>query len=97
MPRITRLPDKELGFLRIGSINVRVKKTTEAFSNFLGVGSTQTRVPSAALHNAGSRRPTAALGVRTSAPPGQYADGKKMHKYWGSADNIPHHKVNAAE
>ncbi|CAH1113085.1 unnamed protein product [Psylliodes chrysocephalus] len=30
--------DKE-GFLRIGSLNVRVKKTTEAFSNFLGVGS----------------------------------------------------------
>ncbi|XP_057653974.1 uncharacterized protein LOC130892536 [Diorhabda carinulata] len=31
--------DKDLGFLRIGSLNVRVKKTTEAFSNFLGVGS----------------------------------------------------------
>ncbi|XP_048525641.1 ankyrin repeat domain-containing protein SOWAHB isoform X3 [Dendroctonus ponderosae] len=30
--------DKDLGFLRIGSLNVRVKKTTEAFSNFLGVG-----------------------------------------------------------
>ncbi|KAI4469550.1 sosondowah isoform g [Holotrichia oblita] len=29
---------KDLGFLRIGSLNVRVKKTTEAFSNFLGVG-----------------------------------------------------------
>lgn len=27
-----------MGFLRIGSLNVRVKKTTEAFSNFLGVG-----------------------------------------------------------
>jgi len=24
--------------LRIGSLNVRVKRTTEAFSNFLGVG-----------------------------------------------------------
>ncbi|CAH1980816.1 unnamed protein product [Acanthoscelides obtectus] len=31
--------EKDLGFLRIGSLNVRVKKTTEAFSNFLGVGS----------------------------------------------------------
>ncbi|XP_017955704.2 uncharacterized protein LOC108650893, partial [Drosophila navojoa] len=30
--------EKDLGFLRIGSLNVRVKKTTEAFSNFLGVG-----------------------------------------------------------
>lgn len=32
------LAEKDLGFLRIGSLNVRVKKTTEAFSNFLGVG-----------------------------------------------------------
>ncbi|TMW49232.1 hypothetical protein DOY81_005687 [Sarcophaga bullata] len=30
--------EKDSGFLRIGSLNVRVKKTTEAFSNFLGVG-----------------------------------------------------------
>ncbi|KNC33054.1 hypothetical protein FF38_07159 [Lucilia cuprina] len=36
----TRKPtvEKDSGFLRIGSLNVRVKKTTEAFSNFLGVG-----------------------------------------------------------
>ncbi|CAH1647531.1 unnamed protein product [Spodoptera littoralis] len=32
---------KKEGFLRIGSLNVRVKKTTEAFSNFLGVGATR--------------------------------------------------------
>ncbi|XP_024082902.1 uncharacterized protein LOC112126984 [Cimex lectularius] len=32
--------EKDLGFLRIGSLNVRVKRTTEAFSNFLGVGNT---------------------------------------------------------
>ncbi|CAH0385666.1 unnamed protein product [Bemisia tabaci] len=31
-----RAAEKDLGFLRIGSLNVRVKKTTEAFSNFLG-------------------------------------------------------------
>lgn len=43
----------EHGFLRIGSLNVRVKKTTEAFSNFLGVG------------------------------------GDKLHKNWGSADDLP--------
>ncbi len=30
--------EKDSGFLRIGSLNVRVKRTTEAFSNFLGVG-----------------------------------------------------------
>ncbi|KOC64088.1 Ankyrin repeat domain-containing protein SOWAHB [Habropoda laboriosa] len=29
--------EKEPGFLRIGSLNVRVKRTTEAFSQFLGV------------------------------------------------------------
>ncbi|XP_043286754.1 ankyrin repeat domain-containing protein SOWAHB isoform X2 [Venturia canescens] len=29
--------ERDLGFLRIGSLNVRVKRTTEAFSQFLGV------------------------------------------------------------
>lgn len=48
--------EKDLGFLRIGSLNVRVKRTTEAFSNFLGVGNNST---------------------------------DKLHKNWGSADNIP--------
>ncbi|KAK5642839.1 hypothetical protein RI129_009006 [Pyrocoelia pectoralis] len=33
-----KLADKDLRFLRIGSLNVRVKRTTEAFSHFLGVG-----------------------------------------------------------
>lgn len=50
----SRRAEKDLRFLRIGSLNVRVKRTTEAFSNFLGVG-----------HNA-----------------------EKIHKTWGSADNI---------
>jgi hypothetical protein len=50
----TFVAEKDLGFLRIGSLNVRVKRTTEAFSNFLGVG--------------------------------QSSD--KLHKTWGSADNI---------
>ncbi|XP_044748919.1 ankyrin repeat domain-containing protein SOWAHC isoform X2 [Coccinella septempunctata] len=54
--------DKDLGFLRIGSLNVRVKKTTEAFSNFLGVGSGSV----SSLDGA--------------------AD--KLHKGWGSADNV---------
>lgn len=51
-----------MGFLRIGSLNVRVKKTTEAFSNFLGVGGSSS--------------------INTVDAP------EKMHKYWGSADNI---------
>ncbi|KAG5875741.1 hypothetical protein JTB14_023334 [Gonioctena quinquepunctata] len=42
--------DKDLGFLRIGSLNVRVKKTTEAFSNFLGVGSGGTISPLDTMH-----------------------------------------------
>ncbi|XP_052862189.1 ankyrin repeat domain-containing protein SOWAHB [Anopheles cruzii] len=67
--------EKDSGFLRIGSLNVRVKKTTEAFSNFLGVGTNQTRMPAATV-------------VRSSAPPhgGIFID--KIHKNWGSADNI---------
>ena len=48
------ITEKDLGFLRIGSLNVRVKRTTEAFSNFLGVGQSS----------------------------------EKLHKTWGSADNI---------
>lgn len=55
--------DKDLGFLRIGSLNVRVKKTTEAFSNFLGVG------------GGGSVNPVDPVT-------------EKVHKGWGSADNI---------
>lgn len=70
--------EKDLGFLRIGSLNVRVKKTTEAFSNFLGVGSNTARIPS---------------NMRTSAPPQSYNSYDKIHKTWGSADNIPHDKA----
>ncbi|XP_043476130.1 ankyrin repeat domain-containing protein SOWAHB isoform X2 [Leptopilina heterotoma] len=46
--------EKDLGFLRIGSLNVRVKRTTEAFSQFLGVAN----------------------------------NNEKIHKNFGSADNI---------
>ncbi|XP_053686483.1 uncharacterized protein LOC128736023 [Sabethes cyaneus] len=66
--------EKDSGFLRIGSLNVRVKRTTEAFSNFLGVGTNTTRLPQ---------------NMRTSAPPNS-AYFEKLHKSWGSADNIPH-------
>nr|XP_012146169.1 PREDICTED: ankyrin repeat domain-containing protein SOWAHB isoform X3 [Megachile rotundata] len=50
---------KDLGFLRIGSLNVRVKRTTEAFSQF--------------------------LGVATSSASSNH---EKIHKTWGSADNV---------
>ncbi|CAG9821581.1 unnamed protein product [Phaedon cochleariae] len=54
--------EKDLGFLRMGSLNVRVKKTTEAFSNFLGVG-------------------TATINPLDPME-------EKVHKGWGSADNV---------
>lgn len=65
--------EKDLGFLRIGSLNVRVKKTTEAFSNFLGVGNNATRIQQ--------------MHIRASAPPNAFE--KFELKSWGSADNIP--------
>ncbi|XP_032666427.1 ankyrin repeat domain-containing protein SOWAHC isoform X7 [Odontomachus brunneus] len=56
--------EKDLGFLRIGSLNVRVKRTTEAFSQFLGVATS-----SSSSNTAGS-------------------NNEKIHKSWGSADNV---------
>ncbi|CAH0715992.1 unnamed protein product, partial [Brenthis ino] len=64
---------KKEGFLRIGSLNVRVKKTTEAFSNFLGVGATRS---SAYVPKSRDRD----LDRRSD-------DGDQL-KSWGSADNI---------
>ncbi|KAJ8982789.1 hypothetical protein NQ317_018490 [Molorchus minor] len=61
--------EKDLGFLRIGSLNVRVKKTTEAFSNFLGVGG-------------GTVNPVETVN-------------EKVHKGWGSADNVNKEYANA--
>ncbi|XP_026737199.1 ankyrin repeat domain-containing protein SOWAHB isoform X2 [Trichoplusia ni] len=64
---------KKEGFLRIGSLNVKVKKTTEAFSNFLGVGSTRSSayVPKSARDREDRR-----------------SDDSDQLKSWGSADNI---------
>ena len=53
--------EKDLGFLRIGSLNVRVKRTTEAFSQFLGVATSSSASSS---------------------------NNEKIHKSWGSADNV---------
>ncbi|KAG6458022.1 hypothetical protein O3G_MSEX010622, partial [Manduca sexta] len=63
---------KKEGFLRIGSLNVRVKKTTEAFSNFLGVGATRSSAYVPKSRDRDERR----------------SDDGELHKTWGSADNI---------
>lgn len=71
--------EKDLGFLRIGSLNVRVKKTTEAFSNFLGVGGSNSL-------QYGSHVNHRVLHARGSVPMTSF---DMIHKTWGSADNIP--------
>ncbi|KAK1118757.1 hypothetical protein K0M31_014757 [Melipona bicolor] len=43
--------EKDLGFLRIGSLNVRVKRTTEAFSQFLGVATSSSASSSSSSNN----------------------------------------------
>ncbi|CAH0546749.1 unnamed protein product [Brassicogethes aeneus] len=65
------LRKKDLGFLRIGSLNVRVKKTTEAFGNFLGMGNSGNIVPLETMN-------------------------EKVHKGWGSADNVAKENVMGA-
>ncbi|KAI8431037.1 hypothetical protein MSG28_001108 [Choristoneura fumiferana] len=71
--RFCDVTEKE-GFLRIGSLNVRVKKTTEAFSNFLGVGATRSSayIPKSSRERQMDRR----------------SEDGELHKSWGSADNI---------
>ncbi|XP_059057703.1 uncharacterized protein LOC131851249 [Achroia grisella] len=64
---------KKESFLRIGSLNVRVKRTTEAFSNFLGVGTPRS---SAYVAKSGKDRED------------RRSDDGELHKTWGSADNI---------
>ncbi|CAG4955676.1 unnamed protein product [Colias eurytheme] len=72
-PSLYLHPSKKESFLRIGSLNVRVKKTTEAFSNFLGVGATRSSayVPKSARESLDRR-----------------SDDSDQLKSWGSADNI---------
>lgn len=71
--------EKDLGFLRIGSLNVRVKKTTEAFSNFLGVGNSNS-------FQYGNHSNDMNHLERSSMPVTSF---DLIHKTWGSADNIP--------
>ncbi|XP_068633183.1 uncharacterized protein [Battus philenor] len=65
---------KKESFLRIGSLNVRVKKTTEAFSNFLGVGATRSSAYVPKMRDRDAER--------------RSDDSDHLHKSWGSADNI---------
>lgn len=97
-----RPTEKDLGFLRIGSLNVRVKKTTEAFSNFLGVGpGTQQRQSSHPQqryrnnhHGTASRHRTSAPLAEENEPDGGGSESAKPHrndhlKAWNSVDDIP--------
>ncbi|XP_077301660.1 ankyrin repeat domain family member sosondowah [Arctopsyche grandis] len=72
--------EKDLGFLRIGSLNMRVKKTTEAFSNFLGVGP-GTR---------GVKPPFPRYASQMESS--QDMTDEALRGTWGSADNIRNDK-----
>lgn len=63
-------------------MNVRVKKTTEAFSNFLGVGNNNNMQ----LNNTNLINHHRVLQSRGSVPMSSF---DTIHKTWGSADNIP--------
>ncbi|XP_066602254.1 ankyrin repeat domain-containing protein SOWAHC [Prorops nasuta] len=67
--------DKDLGFLRIGSLNVRVKRTTEAFSQFLGVASSSTN-NSEKIHKSWGSADNVQLEHKIMPPP-KYAPIKK--------------------
>ncbi|XP_055382595.1 homeobox protein 9-like [Condylostylus longicornis] len=97
--------EKDSGFLRIGSLNVRVKKTTEAFSNFLGVGGSNGNTNQNNNHHhyhhqnqlqSGMMPPPSqnprAHQMRASIPvhlSNNNNNNDKIHKTWGSVDNIP--------
>ncbi|XP_046677792.1 ankyrin repeat domain-containing protein SOWAHC isoform X3 [Homalodisca vitripennis] len=63
--------EKDSGFLRIGSLNVRVKRTTEAFSNFLGVGNADK------LHKTWGSADNLPQGDARKMPPPKHAPIKK--------------------
>ncbi|XP_035727766.1 ankyrin repeat domain-containing protein SOWAHC-like isoform X4 [Vespa mandarinia] len=71
--------EKDLGFLRIGSLNVRVKRTTEAFSQFLGVAtsSSNSNNNNEKIHKSwGSADNVQKLDQKVMPPP-KYAPVKK--------------------
>ncbi|KAG5344599.1 SWAHC protein, partial [Acromyrmex charruanus] len=68
---------KDLGFLRIGSLNVRVKRTTEAFSQFLGVAtSSTTNNNNEKIHKSWGSADNVQLEQKLMPPP-KYAPIKK--------------------
>ncbi|XP_072767650.1 uncharacterized protein [Anoplolepis gracilipes] len=69
--------EKDLGFLRIGSLNVRVKRTTEAFSQFLGVATSSTASSNnEKIHKSWGSADNVQLD-RKLMPPPKYAPIKK--------------------
>ncbi|XP_029669385.1 ankyrin repeat domain-containing protein SOWAHB isoform X2 [Formica exsecta] len=69
--------EKDLGFLRIGSLNVRVKRTTEAFSQFLGVAtSSTTSSNNEKIHKSWGSADNVQLDQKLMPPP-KYAPIKK--------------------
>lgn len=83
--------EKDLGFLRIGSLNVRVKKTTEAFSNFLGVGPGTQRHTSHPQQRFRNTIQSSATLTEEHEPDGAETGGKQQNhlKAWNSVDDIP--------
>ncbi|GAB0092186.1 uncharacterized protein DMENIID0001_071740 [Sergentomyia squamirostris] len=73
--------ERESGFLRIGSLR-----------NFLGVGSSSSSNSSG--HHGTQNRNL----IRSSVPSGKFSTSTerfdKLHKSWGSADNLPHNPSN---
>ncbi|XP_043518436.1 ankyrin repeat domain-containing protein SOWAHC isoform X2 [Frieseomelitta varia] len=70
--------EKDLGFLRIGSLNVRVKRTTEAFSQFLGVATSSSASSSnnEKIHKSWGSADNVQLDQKMMPPP-KYAPIKK--------------------
>ncbi|XP_014482377.1 PREDICTED: ankyrin repeat domain-containing protein SOWAHC isoform X3 [Dinoponera quadriceps] len=74
--------EKDLGFLRIGSLNVRVKRTTEAFSQFLGVATSSSNSSNTAgsnnekIHKSWGSADNVQLDQKMMPPP-KYAPIKK--------------------
>ncbi|XP_033175059.1 ankyrin repeat domain-containing protein SOWAHB isoform X3 [Bombus vosnesenskii] len=74
---------KDLGFLRIGSLNVRVKRTTEAFSQFLGVATSSSASSNhEKIHKSWGSADNVQLEQKMMPPP-KYAPIKKRRSRRG--------------
>ncbi|XP_033175058.1 ankyrin repeat domain-containing protein SOWAHB isoform X2 [Bombus vosnesenskii] len=75
--------EKDLGFLRIGSLNVRVKRTTEAFSQFLGVATSSSASSNhEKIHKSWGSADNVQLEQKMMPPP-KYAPIKKRRSRRG--------------